>query len=71
MQSCSSTEELADAGGWGQEAKGWQRMKDGWVASQTSMDKSLSELGNGDGQGGATIHGVWVRPKLSDWTELN
>ena len=67
----------SDAGrDWGQEERGWQRMR--WLNSITDlMDVSLSEtLGVGDGQGGLACCDSWGR-KQSDtterlnWTELN
>ena len=64
----------SDAGrDWGQEERGWQRMR--WLDGITdSMDVDFEwTLGVGDGQGGlrAAIHGVTKsRTWLSDWTEL-
>ena len=64
-----------DAGrGWGQEEKGWQRMR--WLDGITdSMDMSMSELRElvtDRETWRAVIHGVIKsRTRLSDWTELN
>ena len=64
-----------DAGrGWGQEEKGWQRMR--WLDGITdSMDMSMSELRElvtDRETWRAVIHGVVKsRTRLSDWTELN
>ena len=64
----------SDAGrDWGQEERGWQRMR--WLDGITdSMDVDFEWTpGVGDGQGGlrAAIHGVTKsRTWLSDWTEL-